>query len=325
MQNNMKNQMFSNDINLDLTAKLKDTSYKFNQTVEYTASTDLSEEDLDRLMGFSTPTFARDPSEIAAYVEDRIVFYLKNQKYDEVLVMTGNSNIEVEDLEEFDLSEFRNQYNTACLNYNDALKLYPYFIETFGKDRFKVTKEGNIELKISYDEYTTKVSDQLERVNFQLRTESYIVNLVYNIRLKFEKKTAAFINKKINNDFNRKFSKAHLSNNIEFESECLEDANTTSEMYIDDMDELGGASIKMARKRQALLTHNKDSLAQKMVNRNYSFEKARSLLTNASFPERHKTEVLKAFQKHAAAKQSASNKQIVKRASITVDISKIEF
>lgn len=260
---------------------------------------ELSEQDLDKLMTFTTPLFAREPREVSIYIEDCLVSYLKKDKYDEVLVLTGSENSDIEDLSIDNVSEFRSNFNYAYLNYNDALQLYSYLIKTFGKDRFGVSSNGALELKISYDEYTTKLREQLHNINFGLRTESFIVNLIYNVRLRFERKAQLRQQKFADKQYSMKMPKDY---NLQFQhSEVNCDVSNKADLEIDDNDSLGGSSF-FETKKAKLQSMDRLKLASVLFKKKFSYDKAKNLLINFRFKESHMYDILR---KMAAVKRSS--------------------
>lgn len=294
----------------------------------HTAGSEINDVDLDRLFNFTVPTQAREPREVAIDVESEIIFNLKNKYYDVIMILTGASD-NILNLNEIEINEFRSKYNYAKLNFSEALGLYSYFIETFGKDKFYIKDDGYLTLKLTFDDYSTKVKDKIETIDFSLKLDLYIINLLYNIRLNFEKKVAKKQILKAEENFYAQHSANDVRNYLEFDEdpytmEMHEDM--VANLYVDDNDELGGSSIQQAKKAKLLKSTNKE-IINALINKNISYKKASYILDNVGFSETKKGSILKEYNYYLSSVKHDKQSKFLDFGNITKDVkySDIEF
>jgi len=143
------------------------------------------ENDLKEQLEFTAPIHARDPQILALKVEDFFIACMKEGLYDYISVLAGESDPSILKNEPLDLAEIKYAYKMAIQQHNPYLKMYPYLLKVFGPTKFKVKSSGTLMLDISLEDFNTKVLTQIDKIDFVLKSESFIVNLIYNIKLRF--------------------------------------------------------------------------------------------------------------------------------------------
>ena len=262
---------------------------------------------------------------MAISVEDEIVYNIRNKYYDVIMILTGASD-NILNIDEVKINEFRSNYNYAKLNFSEALELYPFLISTFGKDKFYIKDDGNLTLKITFDEYNTKLKDKVEMLDYSLKLDLYIINLIYNIRLNFENKIAKRIAKELNEKFYVRHSKDEDKNKISFNEDqyvSFDENEFLSDMYINDKDELGVSSVQS--KQSKLLNINQTKLVKAFIKKDYSYKKAEQILKNIGFKENKIGSILGEYNHYLINVKRKLNSVIDKYYLSKPNYNKVEF